>query len=145
MLSVKAGDTMHKTFPFVPWQTAYFLRWLRDMSRQGWALTDIRGGRTVFRPAIHSVKIRSVSCRQFNGRGRGAVAAVGGRKPRRSACPRPPYARQTDTAEGAASGRIGGADRPVSVCTAGQSAAAGQRLGACIRLGQLFRHAPPAA
>ena len=34
---------MHKTIPFVPWQTAYSLRWLRDMSRQGWALTDIRG------------------------------------------------------------------------------------------------------
>lgn len=39
---------MRKVIPFAPWQTAYFLRWLGDMSRQGWELKDIKWGKAVF-------------------------------------------------------------------------------------------------
>lgn len=42
---------MRKMIPFAPWQTAYFIRWLGEMSRQGWALKDIKWGRAVFVPA----------------------------------------------------------------------------------------------
>lgn len=42
---------MRKAIPFAPWQTAYFLRWLGDMSRQGWELKDIKWGKAVFVPA----------------------------------------------------------------------------------------------
>lgn len=42
---------MRKVIPFAPWQTAYFLRWLGDMSRQGWELKDIKWSRAVFVPA----------------------------------------------------------------------------------------------
>ena len=42
---------MRKMIPFAPWQTAYFTRWLGEMSRQGWALKDIKWGRAVFVPA----------------------------------------------------------------------------------------------
>ena len=42
---------MRKAIPFAPWQTAYFLRWLGDMSRQGWELEDIKWGKAVFAPA----------------------------------------------------------------------------------------------
>lgn len=42
---------MRKVIPFAPWQTAYFLRWLREMSRKGWGLKEIKGTRAVFTPA----------------------------------------------------------------------------------------------
>ena len=42
---------MRKTIPFAPWQAAYFLRWLGDMSRQGWELRSIKWDRAVFEPA----------------------------------------------------------------------------------------------
>ena len=45
---------MKKVIPFAPWQTAYFLRWLGDMSRQGWELKDIKWGKAVFVPATPS-------------------------------------------------------------------------------------------
>ena len=42
---------MRRVIPFAPWQTAYFLRWLRDMSRRGWELQTIKGVKAVFVPA----------------------------------------------------------------------------------------------
>ena len=42
---------MRRVIPFAPWQTAYFLRWLRDMSDRGWALQTIKGVKAVFVPA----------------------------------------------------------------------------------------------
>lgn len=42
---------MRKVIPFEPQQTAYFLRWLRDMSRKGWELKDVRGFDAIFAPA----------------------------------------------------------------------------------------------
>lgn len=42
---------MRRVIPFAPWQTAYFLRWLRDMSDRGWVLQTIRGVKAVFVPA----------------------------------------------------------------------------------------------
>ena len=44
---------MRRVIPFAPWQTAYFLRWLRDMSAKGWALQTIKGVKAVFVPAGH--------------------------------------------------------------------------------------------
>ena len=41
---------MRKMIPFAPWQTAYFLRWLRDMSQKGWELKAIKGFHAVFAP-----------------------------------------------------------------------------------------------
>lgn len=43
---------MRIVIPFAPWQTSYFLRWLRDMSRQGWELKTIKGAKAVFAPAV---------------------------------------------------------------------------------------------
>lgn len=42
---------MRRVIPFAPWQTAYFLRWLRDMSDRGWVLQTIKGVKAVFVPA----------------------------------------------------------------------------------------------
>lgn len=42
---------MRKVIPFEPQQMAYFLRWLRDMSRKGWELKDVRGFDAIFAPA----------------------------------------------------------------------------------------------
>lgn len=44
---------MRRVIPFAPWQTAYFLRWLRDMSRRGWELQTVKGVKAVFVPAGH--------------------------------------------------------------------------------------------
>ena len=49
--SEERGGAMRKMIPFAPWQTAYFTRWLGEMSRQGWALKTIKWGRAVFVPA----------------------------------------------------------------------------------------------
>ena len=49
--SEERGVAMRKMIPFAPWQTAYFTRWLGEMSRQGWALKDIKWGRAIFAPA----------------------------------------------------------------------------------------------
>ena len=50
--SEERGGAMRKMIPFAPWQTAYFIRWLGEMSRQGWALKDIKWGRAIFVPAV---------------------------------------------------------------------------------------------
>ena len=42
---------MRKVIPFEPQQTAYFLRWLRNMSRKGWELKDVKGFDAIFAPA----------------------------------------------------------------------------------------------
>ena len=42
---------MRKMIPFAPWQTAYFTRWLGEMSRRGWELKAIKWGKAVFTPA----------------------------------------------------------------------------------------------
>lgn len=47
----KGGNAMRRVIPFAPWQTAYFLRWLRDMSDRGWVLQTIKGVKAVFVPA----------------------------------------------------------------------------------------------
>ena len=49
--SEERGGAMRKMIPFAPWQTAYFTRWLGEMSRQGWALKNIKWGRAAFAPA----------------------------------------------------------------------------------------------
>lgn len=48
---------MRRVIPFAPWQTAYFLRWLRDMSDRGWVLQTIRGVKAVFVPAAPGGRI----------------------------------------------------------------------------------------
>lgn len=49
--SKERGGAMRKVIPFEPQQTAYFLRWLREMSQKGWELKDIKGFDAVFAPA----------------------------------------------------------------------------------------------
>ena len=50
--SKERGGAMRKMIPFAPWQTAYFLRWLRDMSQKGWELKAIKGFHAVFAPGM---------------------------------------------------------------------------------------------